>query len=138
MNPLRLLAILLSFLCVSCSATHHASGRVTKRGSVQVFHDAEDSGDENVRAAIRSELIQRGFTLTESNQSDYVAQFKDTWRWNVIMYLARLDVNLIERRTGSVEAQGVYRNGALQSYSDVKKVVKQVFVQMDQDGVFSR
>ncbi len=138
MNPLRLLAILLSFLGVSCSATYHASGRVGPKGSVQVFHDAKDSGDAEVRAAIRRELIQRGFTLTESSQSDYVASFSDTWRWNVMMYLTRLEVSLMERRSGNVQAQGVFRNGVVPSYPAPSKVLKEVFAEMDQQGVFGR
>ena len=138
LRPLQLLAILCALLSVSCSATYHASGKVTKRGSVQVTHDAKDSGDKEIRAAIRSEFIKRGFTLTESDRSDFVARYSDTWRWNVLMYLSRLEFSLTERKSGQIQAQGTYRNAAVQSYPSAKKVVAGIFEALDAQQAFGQ
>jgi hypothetical protein len=136
LRPLSLLMFLCALLSVSCSATYRAAGKVTKRGSVQVIHDAKDSGDTKVRSAIRREFIKRGFTLTESNQSDFVASFKDVWRYDVLMYLSRLELSLAERRSGTVQAEGSFRNSAMHLDRSVEKVVSQLFEQLDQQGAF--
>lgn len=137
-RPIQLLAILCTLFSVSCSATYHATGKVPKRGSVQVTHDAKDSGDKEVRAAIRSEFIKRGFTLTESDRSDFVARYSDTWRWDVLMYLSRLEISLADRKSGQIQAEGRYRNSAVHSYPSTKKVVAGIFEALDAQQAFSQ
>ncbi len=133
----HLLLLLISLGAVSCSATYQASGHVTKRGSVQVTHGDHDSGDPKVQAALRSEIIQRGFTLTESPQSDFIALFRDTWRWQGMMYLSRLNLSLTDRRTGSVLADGSYRNSAVHTFPSAKTAVHGIFAKWDEQGTFS-
>jgi hypothetical protein len=135
-RPFSFLALLCALLSVSCSATYQAAGKVTKRGSVQVTHDPKDSGDAKVKAAIRKEFIKRGFTLTESNQSDFVASFKDVWRYDVLMYLSRLELRLTDRRSGAVQVEASYGNSGMHLDRSVEKVVSKLFEQLDQQGVF--
>jgi hypothetical protein len=138
LRPLQIMALLGALFSVSCSATYTASGRVTKKGSVQITHNAEDSGDAGVKAAIKTELIKRGFTLTESAQSDLIARFSDTWRWDVLMYLSNLEISLTDRRTNQELATGRYRNAAVHTYPSVKNVVPLIFAKLDEESAFGR
>jgi hypothetical protein len=138
-RPFQFLILLFALFGVSCSATYHASGRVTRKGSVLVTHERKDSGDANVRAAIRSELIKRGFTLTESERSDFVLRFRDTWRWNVLMYLTRLELKIVDRRSnGAVQGEAIYRSPVVQTYPSAKNVVAKLFAKWDEAGTFGR
>ncbi len=141
---LRLFSLVVAIgLLSSCSSTNRAVGSAGalagyRAASVEVLPD--DSGDAGILQEIRTELSRRGFSIVQAGAPGrhLIARIGDTWNWDLVMYLYSLEIEFIDSSTGAVAAVADYRNSAFHTFPDRRKVVRDLFTQLDAKGVFAK
>ncbi|MCP5556470.1 MAG: hypothetical protein H7A55_01840 [Verrucomicrobiaceae bacterium] len=138
------IALLISLgLLSSCSTTNRA---IASKGALAGYRTAsvearpDDSGDVGILQEIRTELSRRGYGIVQQGAPGrhLVARIGDTWRWDLVMYLYSLEIEFIDSSTGAIAAVADYRNSAFHTFPDRRKVVRDLFAQLDAKGVFAK
>ncbi|MGB6219389.1 hypothetical protein [Haloferula sp.] len=134
----------LGFLLSSCATTYEVGGNpasISSRQTASVEARPGYSGDAAIRSAITGELRQRGFRLTESRRktNDHVAVvYGDTWRWDFVTYILRMEMEFIDPQTGAIIADAEYRNSAAHGYAGAETIVRNLFAELDRQGFKNR
>ena len=140
MLPLRVLALISTFFLCACGANYRASG---SRGSVPagskvVIQSTSEDADKDIRQAIGAELAMRGHqVIAHSAPGALVLDYHDDWKWDIVMYLWSLDIQLAEP-SGRILGTGSFTHKGIHHYPNNRHVVRDIFAAMDQKGIFSR
>ena len=85
-------------------------------------------------------LAARGVTVTSGNiqdkpkDADFYVEVVDRWQWDVAMFLASLEIRLIENATGNMIATGSFRQSTFfHTFPDARKKTFEVI-----DAIYSR
>jgi|JI10StandDraft_1071094.scaffolds.fasta_scaffold167396_2 hypothetical protein len=132
-----------ALLASSCASSSEALGSANslasfRTASVEVKPD--DSGDAGIMQEIRTELTRRGLSVVPTRYpgKHLVVTIGDTWRWDLVMYLYSLKIEFVDGNTGAVAAVVDYRNSAFHTFPDRRKVVRDLFAQLDAKGCFNK
>jgi hypothetical protein len=86
--------------------------------------------------SFRNALLRDGLTMTEGENDpeskaniDIIVKYDDTWRWDLAMYLLKLDVQIYDAKTGALVADSTWQNSPAHTWPDVKIVVAQLLQQ---------
>ena len=97
--------------------------------SVAQIHQADNSADmdQNLQHAVLNAGLQlkpvQAEGTTRSAGSDALISYRDVWRWDVVMYLQAVSINLFDARSGDLLVSGTWQNSALHGYPNSGKVV---------------
>lgn len=124
------------FFAVGCATSQQivvnpaGRGRAFKAAHVIVHGDRS----ADVDASLQRELLLRGLSVTagtEANPSvpaeaDLLVRYQDGWRWDLVMYLKRLDLQIYDAQTDTLLASATWKNSALHGFHGMDKVVRQL------------
>jgi hypothetical protein len=97
--------------------------------TVAQVRQADNSADmdQNLQHAVLDAGLQLKPALPEgtvrSGGSDALISYRDVWRWDVVMYLQAVSINLFDARSGDLLVTGTWQNSALHGYPNAGKVV---------------
>lgn len=82
-------------------------------------------------ASIQRALMSHNLRVTaapdgQPTDADLLVRYTANWKWDIVMYLRALDVQVYDGRSGTLLGSGVWKNSALHGYHDRDKVVKNV------------
>jgi hypothetical protein len=118
----------------ACSTTSsvivNKSVEKAKYSSVYIVSHGGSSADMD--ADMQREFLRHGLAVTTGPEGaamanvDLVARYTDDWKWDMAMYLWRLDVMLFDRKTNTLLASGSWKNSTLHGFYGSEKVVANV------------
>ena len=120
-----------------CTATRSMTGKIPHGKTVYVMSDRE-LDDYTIHNAIIGELQKRGHRVVESAdkapasaQGSLVLHYLDDWNWDMCMYLAALNIRVLDGNTSEPVAIGTYRTPFLHTYANSVKEVSMLFSRLD-------
>jgi hypothetical protein len=87
---------------------------------------------DDVDASIQRELLLRGLEVSAGEEAaapedvDLIVRYVDDWKWDVTMYLRRLDIQVYEGGGRTLLASATWKNSALHGYHGLDKVVSRL------------
>jgi hypothetical protein len=129
-----LVLFLIAGLVGACSTT---SGVIVNK-SVQkttyrsVYIVAHGGSSADMDANMQREFLRHGLAVTSGAEGaamahvDLVARYTDDWKWDMAMYLWRLDVMVFDGKTNTLLASGSWENSVLHGFYGSEKVVGNV------------
>ena len=120
-----------------CTATRSMTGHIPHGKTVYVMSDRE-LDDYTIHNAIIDELQKRGHRVVDagdkapaSAQGSLVLHYLDDWNWDMCMYLAALNIRVLDESTSEPVAIGTYRTPFLHTYANSVKEVSLLFSRLD-------
>jgi hypothetical protein len=107
-----------------------------------VFHvrsenDSSDM-DKNLDLAIQHAGLQLKGVLpagtVQSDKADALISYYDVWRWDLVMYLKSVRINLFDAKSGDLLVTGSWDNSALHSFPNSTKIVDDLVHSMHGPG----
>ena len=90
--------------------------------------------DANVRAALLAQGVAPQAALPagtrKSADVDAIVSYSDVWRWDVVMYLRTLTIDIFDASSGNLLAMGRWDNSALHGFQDSKLVTSDLMSEM--------
>ena len=135
---MRQLALAISFFVIAlttgCATSQNVSlGQMT--GVKQLSTVALVSSDGNsadMDTAIKSAFMSQGMApkqampagTRKSSEVDVIVDYTDQWRWDLVMYLRWVTINMYDAESGNLLANARWDNSAFHGFQDYKVVVK--------------
>jgi hypothetical protein len=123
-------------ILVSCTTSHEVTVDKTYQGRRirYVAQAAEEDNSAEMNGYLAAALQKQGLTIKPSLPQgtrtaegvDAVVSYVDVWRWDVVMYLQSLTLNIYDPKTGNVMATGHWRDSPLHGFRDPNKVMNDV------------
>jgi hypothetical protein len=131
------LSLLIALLSASCTATNTTihRGALAPPAAVKVVAKEDASGDSRIRAALDKGFLERGLA---GGPREVVAEFEDTWHWDIVMYLRFLHVRFIDAKSGHMFGDASWRQRGLHVYPSQESAVKKLFEALDKAGAFEK
>lgn len=139
-NVLKYVFLMLLSALVGCSTTQQVvMAKYSQTKHIESIARSPGEGnspemDANLDAALLADgLTVKTTVLPETRKSpgvDAVISYVDTWRWDVVMYLQQISINLYDANTGDLIMTGEWHNSALHGFQDAKLIVRQVVTDM--------
>ena len=117
-----------------CATTQEVSlGKTEPIASVKTVAQAPDEGNSpEMDAALIAALQLQGLTVKAPVQAgarkapdvDAVVSYVDNWRWDMTMYLQKIDVRMYDARSGDLLVSGEWKDSALHGFRDPQVVVQ--------------
>jgi hypothetical protein len=129
-----------SVLLVGCSTTSNVM--VGNPDQIKPIHTVafvpQGGNSSDMDGYIQRDLRSRGIDVRATAAPgtrkmadvDAVVGYSDTWRWDLVMYLKSLDLDIFDADSGSLLVSGHWENSALHGFQDPAGVVKQVMDEM--------
>lgn len=129
--------VLLAFICASCTSTNITihRGALLPPAAVKVVAKEDASGDSRIRAALDKGFLQRGLV---GGSREVVAEFEDTWHWDIVMYLRFLHIRFIDAKSGHMFGDASWRQRGLHVFPSQESAVKELFDALDKAGAFEK
>lgn len=132
-------SLLLLGCATSSSVTTGATDTAKEIHTVAFVPQGGNSVD--VDNDIQRALLSRGMDIRATVPSgtrtmsgvDAVVSYQDTWRWDVVMYMKSIDIDIFDANTGSLLVTGHWENSPLHGYQDPAKVINEIM-----DGMFRK
>lgn len=134
-----LLGILVAVLS-GCATSHNVTvGQLGEHKKITTA--ALVSGDGNsadMDSEIKQQLLAYGVTSTpnlpagtrQTSNVDVIVSYDDVWRWDLVMYLQSLTVNLFDGQTGNLLATGNWKNSLAHGFHNSRDVIKELLDDM--------
>jgi hypothetical protein len=117
----------LLMLLLGCTTSQQVvvtpSGHGRSFRAVHLIIHGDPSSD--VDASIQRELLLRGLSVTAGTEAirpataDLVVRYVDDWKWDVVMYLRRLDLQVYDAQGNTLLASAVWKNSPMHGYHGV-------------------
>ncbi len=123
---------LLSIVClISCASTQNAvvnPAAVLPTEPLVAYVEKLGGRSADVDAHIERALISNGIGVTADRAtSNLLVKHTDDWKWDIVMYLRGLDVQMYDARTGTLIGSARYSNAAFtHSYPNVGKIADEL------------
>ncbi|HDH05417.1 MAG TPA: hypothetical protein ENH01_06870 [Nitrospirae bacterium] len=129
-----ILILLVGVSLVSCSTIHPAGvySRDFLNDINSVYVVQNKASKRGIDIYIQKALAVRGIRASigpiesKPKNVDAYVTFSDIWRWDMSMYLDKLDINIYDNHTNELVATGEFDNSWLHSFPDPRKKVFQV------------
>ena len=90
--------------------------------------------DTNLQAALMAQGVTPKTALPaltrKSTEVDAIVTYTDVWRWDVIMYLKSITINVSDAASGNLLAMGRWDNSAFHRFQDAKQVTSDLMAEM--------
>lgn len=98
----------------------------------------QDGNSPEMDSHIQQQLTVHGVTTKlplpagtrQSNDVDVILSYSDNWRWDIVMYLNSLTINLFDGASGNLLATGRWDNSAFHGFQNPREVVKELLDDM--------
>lgn len=104
--------------------------------SAALVSQADNNSDMN--SDITQQLQASGITVKvpvaegtrKDPDVDMLVAYSDKWRWDIVMYLKSIDMNIFDAKSGNLLVTGRWENSMFHGFQDSKKVVKGLMDEM--------
>ena len=90
--------------------------------------------DTNLQAALMAQGVTPKSALPVSTRKsadvDAIVTYTDVWRWDVVMYLKSITINVSDAASGNLLAMGRWDNSAFHGFQDAKQVTGDLMAEM--------
>jgi hypothetical protein len=90
--------------------------------------------DTNLQAALMAQGVTPKTALPaltrKSAEVDAIVTYTDVWRWDVVMYLKSITINVTDAASGNLLAMGRWDNSAFHGFQDAKQVTGDLMAEM--------
>ena len=90
--------------------------------------------DTNLQAALMTQGVTPKTALPattrKSAEVDAIVTYTDVWRWDVIMYLKSITINVSDAASGNLLAMGRWDNSAFHGFQDAKQITSDLVTEM--------
>lgn len=66
----------------------------------------------------------------QSDNVDAIVSYSDVWRWDLVMYLKSITIDLYDAKTGDLLVNGRWENSDMHGFQDYKQVVQALVDEM--------
>ena len=96
----------------------------------------DNSSDMNTN--LQTALSKEGLTIKtplptgtrKSSDVDAIVSYSDVWRWDLVMYLKSVSIQLFDAQSGDLLVSGNWNNSAFHGFQDSKVVVQNLVSDM--------
>lgn len=67
---------------------------------------------------------------TKSETADALLSYSDSWRWDIVMYLRKVTLNLTDGKTGDLLVTGTWENSTMHGFQSASQIVSDLFAEM--------
>ena len=133
-RPVVAIALSILALMTGCATSQNVSlaqmsGTKTLATVALVQADGNSADMDN---AIKSAFSAQGVApkqalpagTRKSSEVDVIVDYTDQWRWDIVMYLRWVAINMYDADTGNLLANARWDNSAFHGFQDYKAVVK--------------
>jgi len=101
-------------------------------GPLTAFVEKHGDKSADVDAHVERALIANGIGVTEDKSaSTLTVKYADDWKWDLVMYLRALDLQIYDARTGTLIGSARYSNAAFtHSYPNTGKIAEELVAQV--------
>lgn len=116
---------------VSCASSQNAvvnPAAVLPSEPLTAYVEKLGGRSADVDAHVERALISNGIGVTaDRSASNIIVKHADDWKWDLVMYLRALDVQMYDARSGTLIGSARYSNAALtHSYPNVGKIADEL------------
>ena len=90
--------------------------------------------DTNLQAALVAQGVTPKIALPASTRKsaevDAIVTYTDVWRWDLIMYLKSITINVSDAASGNLLAMGRWDNSAFHGFQDAEQVTSDLVAEM--------
>ena len=90
--------------------------------------------DTNLQAALVAQGVTPKTALPVSTRKstdvDAIVTYTDVWRWDLIMYLKSITINVSDAASGNLLVMGRWDNSAFHGFQDAKQVTSELMSEM--------
>ena len=127
-------ALSLPVLTTGCATSQNVTlaqiSGVKQLSTVALVPSEGNSADMD--AAIKSAFLAQGVApkqalpagTRKSSEVDVIVDYTDQWRWDLVMYLRSVTLNMYDADAGNLLVTGRWDNSAFHGFQDYKAVVK--------------
>ncbi|GAB3545254.1 hypothetical protein GCM10027343_21410 [Noviherbaspirillum agri] len=98
----------------------------------------QEGNSAEMDAHVRQQIMAYGITpkaslpsgTRQSNDVDVIVGYSDVWRWDVVMYLKTLTINLFDGPSGNLLVTGRWDNSAFHGFQNPQDVTKELLDDM--------
>lgn len=141
MNKTAILCIaLVSFLLFGCATKKDVMlAKATPTHQVRTISQApQDGNSSDMNTNLQSALSKEGLTIKtllpagtrKSAEADAIVSYSDVWRWDLVMYLKSVSIQLFDAQSGDLLISGNWSDSALHGFHDSKEVVQNLVSEM--------
>jgi hypothetical protein len=133
-------AVLLCALMTGCATSQNVTlAQITASKPIVTAALVPQEGnsidmDTNVRAALMAQGVTSQAALPtgtrKSAEVDAIVSYSDVWRWDLVMYLRTLTINVFDASSGNLLAMGRWDNSAFHGFQDAKQVTRDLMSEM--------
>ncbi|MES2535847.1 MAG: hypothetical protein V4632_08230 [Pseudomonadota bacterium] len=66
----------------------------------------------------------------QASDVDMLVAYSDVWRWDLVMYLKTVNVNIFEAKSGNLVVTGRWDNSPLHGFQDPNQIIKELMSEM--------
>jgi hypothetical protein len=135
-SSIVLFAVLMTGCATSQNVTLGQLSAPESLSSAALVPQEGNSSDMNEN--MRTAMLALGLTpqsslpagTRKSQDVDALVSYTDSWRWDLVMYLRSLTINIFDARTGNLLAMGRWDNSAMHGFSDSRLVTQNLMAEM--------
>jgi hypothetical protein len=127
-------------LLVGCATTQEVSvAKSDPVTSIKTVAQAPDAGNSpEMDAALTAALQLQGLTVKpavragarKSADADAVVSYIDHWRWDLIMYLQKIDIRMYDAQSGDLLVSGEWKDAPMHGNHDPQVVMQGLLAEM--------
>jgi len=133
-------ALALLVALAGCATTQDVRlGKSDPVTSIKTVSQAPDAGNSpEMDAALTAALQLQGLIVRpavpagarKAPDVDAVVSYVDNWRWDISMYLQKIDVRLYDARTGDLLVSGEWKDSPMHGFHDPQVVLQGLMAEM--------
>jgi len=123
-----------------CATTQEVSvAKTDPVTSIKTVAQAPDAGNSpEMDAALTAALQLQGLTVKpavragarKSADADAVVSYIDSWRWDLVMYLQKINVRMYDARSGDLLVSGEWKDSPMHGFRDPQLIVQGLVAEM--------
>lgn len=127
-------------LLAGCATTQEVSvAKSDPVTSIKTVAQAPDAGNSpEMDAALTAALQLQGLTVKptvragarKSPDADAVVRYIDNWRWDLIMYLQKIDIRMYDAQSGDLLVSGEWKDAPMHGNHDPQVVMQGLLAEM--------
>ena len=127
-------------LFAGCSTTQEIMlAKASPKGTIQTIARATgDSNSSDMNKNVEDAFSALGITVKptlpvdtrKSSDVDAVVTYSDQWRWDLVMYLRALTVNIFDAESGDLLVSGQWHDSAMHGFRDAREVARNLVADM--------
>jgi hypothetical protein len=133
-------ALAILVVLAGCATTQKVNvSKIEPVTSIKTVAQAPDAGNSaDMDAVLTAALQTQGLTVKpalragtrKAQDVDAVVSYIDSWRWDIAMYLRKIDIQMFDARSGDLLVSGEWQDSPMHGFHDPLAVVQGLLAEM--------